>query len=189
MVSVIVPAVPLPASSLMNIYRHQSFLFILGTSQHPSTLWVECQDKVRLDSPRNFPCSRDIPGGQGALKDQSSIPSTLSHSNLRRCKFYISWWWQIRGEPDLTTQILLEGLRGRLIRLNLHSWWLDPASWKNYPIPTFSSSKACSGIQNFLYCTPKALTVWQKTLCRPFFFFIVIVCTTNSLIKLWAPTE
>lgn len=28
---------------------------------------------MRLDSPRNLPCSRDSPWGQGALKGQSSI--------------------------------------------------------------------------------------------------------------------
>lgn len=69
-------AVPPPASPLFDIWRHHHFLFILDTSQHPSTLWVECQDKVRLDSPRNVPCSRDSLGAQGALKDQNSIPST-----------------------------------------------------------------------------------------------------------------
>lgn len=77
MILVIVPVAPPLASSLLDACGHRSFLFILDVSQHPSTLWVECQDKVRLDSPRNLPCSGDSLWGQGALKGQSSIFSPL----------------------------------------------------------------------------------------------------------------
>lgn len=73
--------------------------------------WVSGQGVIWF--PRNLPCPRDSLLGQMALREQSSVPTTPHHiGNLRRCKFHISWWWQIRGGPEATTQLLLEGLRG-----------------------------------------------------------------------------
>lgn len=73
--------------------------------------WVSGQGVIWF--PRNLPCPRDSLLGQMALQDQSSVPTTPHHiGNLRRCKFHISWWWQIRGGPEATTQLLLERLRG-----------------------------------------------------------------------------
>lgn len=97
------PCCPTSCFCLFDIWKHHNFLFILDTSQHPSTLWVECQDKVRLDSPRNFPCSRDSLGARELWRTKIQSPPLPSHSNLRRCKFHVSWWWQIRGgRPDNT---------------------------------------------------------------------------------------
>lgn len=92
-----------------------------------------------------------------------------SHLNLRRCKFHVSRWWQIRAGPDLTTQLLLEGLRGGLIRLSLHPRWPNLASWRKHPMPAFSGRQACGGIESSLHWALKALMVWWKTLCRLFF--------------------
>lgn len=73
--------------------------------------WVSGQGVIWFT--RNLPCPRDSLLGQMALQDQSSVPTTPHHvDNLRRCKSHISWWWQIRGGPEVTTQLLLEGLRG-----------------------------------------------------------------------------
>lgn len=155
-----------------------SFLSILDVSQHPSTLWVECQDKVWLDSPRNLPCSRDSRGARELWRSKVQFPPLPSHSNLRRCKFHVLWWWQIRGGPDLTTQLLLEGLRVGLIRLSCVAM-AGSGLLKGAPWSCLSSSKTYGGTQSSLHCAPKGLTGGKLSVD----FSVIVVCVHNKLLN------
>ena len=130
------------------------------------------------------------------------FPPLPSHLNLRRCKFHVSQWWQIRGGPDRTTQLRLEGLRGGLIRLSclakvglgllkgtLHSCLSSSEAYCGTQSPCTASLKAwlVGDYGLFCYClcaweTPYSNCVLLKSRVYPFllqvlgYLYSVCVC-------------
>lgn len=174
MVLVIVPAVPPLASSLLDACGHRSFLFILDMSQHPSTLWVECQDKVRLDSPRNLPCSRDSLWGQGDLKGQSLIFSPLI--SLESQKVQVPCFMVVTDQrgarPDDTAAAREYEEWADWVRpvQPMAGWWQGLVSWMKQPFPPSQAVKLL----------PKALFGGKLFVDISLSF----VSTSNSLTKL-----
>lgn len=113
-----------PERFLVTSYSHSCSLALLSHLLLPpfstsggitifSSYWTRastpalCESSVRtrwdLILPEIFLVLEIAWGPRELWRTKIQFPPLPSHSNLRRCKFHVSWWWQIRGgRPDNT---------------------------------------------------------------------------------------